>query len=51
MRSVVVLLAIAGLSACAQSPVVQQSTVDTRYDPIRSDESEPLDWSDLRGVP
>jgi len=31
------LLAIAGLSACARSPVVQQSTIDTRYDPVRSD--------------
>jgi type IV pilus biogenesis protein CpaD/CtpE len=41
MRSVVTLLAAAGLAialaACAQNPVAQQATVDTRYDPTRSD--------------
>lgn len=37
MRSAVVLLAIVGLAACAENPVVQQSTIDTRYDPIRAD--------------
>lgn len=37
MRSVVVLLAAAGLAACAQNPVAQQATVDTRYDPVRAD--------------
>lgn len=36
MRFFVVLLA-AGLAACAEDPVVQQSTVDTRYDPVRAD--------------
>jgi pilus biogenesis lipoprotein CpaD len=41
MRSVFVILAAAGLAtglaACAQNPVAQQATVDTRYDPVRSD--------------
>jgi pilus biogenesis lipoprotein CpaD len=37
MRSLVVLMAAAGLAACAQSPVVQQATVDTRFDPVRAD--------------
>jgi len=41
MRSVLVILAAAGLAtglaACAQNPVAQQATVDTRYDPVRSD--------------
>ena len=37
MRSAIVLLAVVGLAACAQNPVVQQSTVDTRFDPIRTD--------------
>ena len=29
--------AVAGLTACAENAVVQQATVDTRYDPVRSD--------------
>jgi len=37
MRSAVTLLAAACLGACAQNPVAQQATVDTRYDPIRGD--------------
>ena len=37
MRSAIVLLVLMGLAACAQNPVVQQSTIDTRYDPIRAD--------------
>jgi type IV pilus biogenesis protein CpaD/CtpE len=41
MRSVLVPIAMivvaAGLAACAQNPVAQQATVDTRYDPARSD--------------
>ena len=37
MRSLLVLLAAASLAACAQNPVAQQATVDTRYDPVRAD--------------
>lgn len=38
MRSLVMLLVAAGsLAACAQDPVVQQATVETRYDPTRAD--------------
>jgi pilus biogenesis lipoprotein CpaD len=37
MRSLLVLLAAASLAACAQDPVAQQATVDTRYDPVRAD--------------
>jgi pilus biogenesis lipoprotein CpaD len=41
MRSPVVLLVVlvaaACLAACAQSPVVQQATVDARFDPVRAD--------------
>jgi pilus biogenesis lipoprotein CpaD len=37
MRSVVVLLAAAGLAACAPNPTAQQAAVDTRYDPVRAD--------------
>lgn len=36
MRPVVVLFAAAGLAAC-QSPVVQQATFDSRFDPVRAD--------------
>jgi type IV pilus biogenesis protein CpaD/CtpE len=32
-----VVLAAAGLAACAQSPLVQQATVDARFDPVRAD--------------
>jgi type IV pilus biogenesis protein CpaD/CtpE len=37
MRSAILLCAIASLAACAQNPVAQQATVDTRYDPVRAD--------------
>jgi len=37
MRSIFVILAAAGLAACAQNPIAQQATVDTRYDPVRAD--------------
>src|SRR5260370_33347257 len=40
MRSPVVplvVLAAACLAACAQSPLVQQATVDARFDPVRAD--------------
>jgi pilus biogenesis lipoprotein CpaD len=41
MRSPVVLLVVlvaaACVAACAQSPVVQQATVDARFDPVRAD--------------
>ena len=33
----VTLLAAASLAACAENPVVQQATVDTRHDPVRAD--------------
>lgn len=37
MRFLVILGTAALLAACAESPVVQQSTVDTRFDPTRAD--------------
>lgn len=41
MRSIfvpiAVIVAAAGLAACAQNPIAQQATVDTRYDPVRAD--------------
>jgi pilus biogenesis lipoprotein CpaD len=37
MRFLVVLMAAAGLAACAESPVVQQATFNARQDPIRAD--------------
>src|SRR3984893_14457322 len=37
MRSVLVLVAATCLTACAQSPVVQQAAFDTRQDPVRAD--------------
>src|SRR5919201_5502401 len=37
MRSTAVLLAAAALSACGPGPVVRQSEVDTRFDPVRAD--------------
>src|SRR6478736_587115 len=37
MRAFVVLMAAGCLAACAESPVVQQATADTRFDPIRAD--------------
>jgi type IV pilus biogenesis protein CpaD/CtpE len=38
-------LSIGGLAACAESPVVQQSTVDTRYDPVRADTMVAVNFS------
>lgn len=37
MRVIFAILAAAGLAACAQNPIAQQATVDTRYDPVRAD--------------
>jgi type IV pilus biogenesis protein CpaD/CtpE len=37
MRSLAILLLAAGLAACAENPVVQQATADTRFDPVRAD--------------
>ena len=37
MRAIFAILAAAGLAACAQNPVAQQATLDTRYDPVRAD--------------
>jgi pilus biogenesis lipoprotein CpaD len=41
MRSIfvpiAVIVAAAGLAACAQNPIAQQAAVDTRYDPVRAD--------------
>ena len=37
MRSAVTLLAAACLGACAQNPVAQQASVDTRHEPMRGD--------------
>ena len=51
MRSVVMLLAAACLGACAQNPVAQQSTVDTRYDPIRGDTMVAVNFAPSAAVP
>lgn len=37
MRSLVVLLAAAGLAACAQSPTAQQAAFEARHVPVRAD--------------
>ena len=37
MRSVLMLFVAASLAACAENPIVQQATIDTRYDPVRAD--------------
>jgi pilus biogenesis lipoprotein CpaD len=37
MRFLVVLMAAAGLAACAESPVVQQAAFNARLDPMRAD--------------
>ena len=37
MRLLAVILVAGSLAACAESPVVQQATVDTRFDPTRAD--------------
>ena len=37
MRPFVVLMAAGCLTACAESPVVQQATAETRFDPVRAD--------------
>jgi type IV pilus biogenesis protein CpaD/CtpE len=51
MRSVFTLLAAACLGACAQSPVAQQATVDTRYDPIRGDTMVAVNFAPSAGSP
>ena len=51
MRSVVVLLAAVGLGACAQDPVAQQATVDTRYDPVRADTMLAVNFAPSSGGP
>ena len=51
MRSVVVLLAALGLEACAQDPVAQQATVDTRYDPVRADTMLAVNFAPSSGGP
>jgi pilus biogenesis lipoprotein CpaD len=37
MRSLIVLFAAALLAACAENPVAQQATYETRFDPVRAD--------------
>ena len=37
MRSVLILFVAAALAACGENAVVQQATIDTRYDPVRAD--------------
>ena len=51
MRYLVMLLAAACLGACAQNPVAQQATVDTRYDPIRGDTMLAVNFAPSAGVP
>ena len=45
MRSLAILLLAAGLAACAENPVVQQATVDTRFDPVRADSMVAVNFS------
>ena len=51
MRCLVMLLAVVCLGACAQDPVAQQATVDTRYDPIRGDTMLAVNFAPSAGVP
>jgi type IV pilus biogenesis protein CpaD/CtpE len=51
MRSALTLLAAACLGACAQNPVAQQATVDTRYDPIRGDTMVAVNFAPSAGSP
>jgi pilus biogenesis lipoprotein CpaD len=37
LRSVLVLVAAAGLAACAENPITQEAAFDTRFDPVRAD--------------
>ena len=51
MRYLVILVAAASLAACAQNPVAQQATVDTRYDPIRGDTMVAVNFAPSAAVP
>ena len=51
MRSVLVLLAAAGLAACAPSPVAQQAAFDTRFDPVRADTMLAVNFAPGAGGP
>ena len=51
MRSALTLLAAACLGACAQNPVAQQATVETRYDPIRGDTMVAVNFAPSAAVP
>jgi type IV pilus biogenesis protein CpaD/CtpE len=51
MRYFVMLVAVAGLAACAQDPVAQQAAVDTRYDPVRGDTMVAVNFAPSAGVP
>ena len=51
MRSAITLFAAACLGACAQNPVAQQATVDTRYDPIRGDTMVAVNFAPSAAVP
>jgi type IV pilus biogenesis protein CpaD/CtpE len=51
MRSVVVLLAAAGLAACAPNPTAQQAAVDTRFDPVRADTMLAVNFAPGAGGP
>jgi type IV pilus biogenesis protein CpaD/CtpE len=51
MRSAITLLAAASLGACAQNPVAQQATLDTRYDPIRGDTMVAVNFAPSAAIP
>ena len=51
MRSVVVLLVVAGLAACAPNPVTQQAAYDTRHDPVRADTMLAVNFAPGAGGP
>jgi len=51
MRSVIMLFAAACLGACAQNPVAQQATVDTRSDPTRGDTMVAVNFAPSAAAP
>lgn len=51
LRSVLVLVAAAGLAACAESPITQEAAYETRFDPVRADTMVALNFAPGAGGP
>jgi len=51
MRSLAILFLAVGLAACAENAVVQQATVDTRFDPVRADTMIAVNFAPSAGGP